>query len=86
LFDIEIHPNALKHGLSKESVLYAWDNFIRKQHRKVPDIDQMIALGFDKKGNFIELIAIDKPYGSLIYHAKTPPTGKLLKELGMARK
>ena len=86
MLEIEVHPNALKHGLNEEDVVYAWENFVRKQRREVPDTDQVIVVGFDKKGVFIELIAIDKPFGVLIYHAKTPPTEKILKELGMARK
>ncbi|MCL2807068.1 MAG: hypothetical protein FWD27_02730 [Coriobacteriia bacterium] len=86
MFAIEVHPNAVKHGLTKEDVIYAWGNFIRKQRRALPNIDQMVAIGFDRKGNFIELIAIDKPFGVLIYHVKVPPTEKILKELGMARK
>ncbi|MCL2530373.1 MAG: hypothetical protein FWE41_08650 [Coriobacteriia bacterium] len=86
MFDIEVHPNALKHSLSEEDVVFAWENFLRKQRREVPDVDQMIAIGFDRRGNLIELVAIDKPYGTLIYHAKSPPTAKMLIELGMAGK
>jgi len=86
LFDVEVHPNALKHSLSKEDVVFAWENFLRKQRRGLADIDQTIAIGFDRKGNLIELVAVDKPYGTLIYHAKSPPTAKMLIELGMAGK
>ena len=86
MFEIEVHSNALKHGLTKEEVVFAWENFVRRQHRELPNGDQIIAVGFDMHGNSIELIAVSKSFGVLIYHAMTPPTEKILKELGIARR
>ena len=86
MLEIEVHSNALKHGLTKEEVVFAWENFVRRQRRDIPDSDQMVAVGFDQHDNFVELIAVDKPFGVLIYHAMIPPTEKVLKELGIARR
>ena len=84
--DVYVHPNALKHGLSENEIVFAWENFIRKQHRSGASGDQVIAVGADQKGRLVELVGVDKPFGVLIYHAMTPPTAKMLLELGMARR
>jgi len=86
LREIFVHQNALKHGLVKEDVVFAWKNYIKMQYRTEPKGDQAIAIGIDKRGRLIEMVGVENRSGILIYHAKTPPTTKMLLELGMARR
>lgn len=83
---VEIHPHALKHGLSEEDVLFAWEHFVRRQHRRTPNEDQIAAVGYDRSGRMVQMVGIEKPFGVLVYHAMTPPTTKVLIELGLARR
>ena len=84
--EVYVHPHALKHGVSEKQILSAWDNFISKRHREVPDTDQIIAVGFDAFGRFIQMVGIIKNDGIMIYHAMTPPTAGFLAEIGLMRK
>jgi len=86
LREIYVHHNAFKHGLTKEDIVFALQNYIRMQYRAEPNGDQAIAVGVDKKGRLVELVCTEKQFGILIYHAKTPPTTKMLLELGMVRR
>ncbi len=81
--DVIIHPHALKHGLTEDEVCYAWENFVRRQSRATPRTDQIVAIGVTRQGKMVQMIGIMKPYGTLVYHALTPPTKKFLKELDM---
>lgn len=81
-----IHSHALKHGVCEQDILWAWSNFIRKQHRKAPNNDQILAIGFDRTGRLVQMVGIVKPFGVLIYHAMTPPTEKALNELKIKRR
>ncbi len=83
--DIDVAEHALKHGLTESEILYAWENFLRKQHRQTPNEDVVVAVGVTQSGDLIQMVAIDKPWGTLIYHALKPPTMKVLIELGMVR-
>ena len=49
--EIRIHPHALRHGLSREEVTYAWLNFARKRPR---GDDCWVAIGFTGAGREIE--------------------------------
>ncbi len=84
--DLVIHPHALKHGVTENSIRYAWDNFVKRVYRESPDQDQIIAVGCDLAGKMIQLVAVDKLSTVIIYHAMTPPTEKVLKELGLSRR
>ena len=84
--DIYFSAHAFKHGLTEEQIRFAWDNFVRKQHRNVPQEDEIIAVGYDREGSFIEIVAINGAAGVLVYHATVPPTSKFLKEIGLLRR
>ena len=84
--EIIVAEHALRHGLTESEIVYAWENFIRKQRRKSPNETQVAAIGYDRKGRLIQMVAVDIPSGVLIYHAMTPPTAKVLIELGFARR
>jgi hypothetical protein len=74
----ERHPN-----ISDDDVLTAMSNFVRMRNRKAPDNEQFIAVGFDRKGRLLEMVGIINGKERLIYHAMTPPTKKMLAELGL---
>jgi len=81
-----VHPHALRHGVAEDEILYAWKNFISKRHRDIPNTDQIIAVGFDRQGRFVQMVGIVKEDGVMIYHAMTPPTTSFLVEIGLVRK
>lgn len=81
-----IVEHALKHGLLEDDIRFAWDNFVRKQYRGAPNEGEIIAVGYDRAGRFIEIVAAERSFGTIIYHAMCPPTVKLLKELGLVRR
>ena len=81
-----VAEHALKHGLTEDEIVYAWGNFIKMQRRKTPNENQVAAIGYDRRGRLIQMVATEIPNGVLIYHALTPPTAKVLIELGFARR
>ena len=82
---VYIHPHATKHGLSKEQIRHAWENAVEVARRDRSDgITDYVAIGFDQSGRPLEMTARRKRAGFLIYHAKTPPTPRTFKELGLA--
>ena len=82
--EVAVHQHALKHGLSQEDVLYAWENFIRRQPRGV---DVWAAIGFDAWGRELEMVAVVQSDGSLlIIHALSPATLNMKRELGLDRR
>ena len=80
---VAVHQSALKHGLSRESLIDAWDNFIAKRPR---GDDCWIAIGFDRYGKEIELVALLLSSGDyLIIHGLSPATEKIKDGLGLGR-
>ena len=84
--DVYIHPHALKHGLSEDDIAYAWENYLRMQYRESPEEDKVLAVGYDKSGRFIQMVGRRNADGVLIYHAMSPPTTRVLIELGLLRR
>lgn len=79
-----VHPHSLKHGLTEDEIIFAWNNFARKRPR---GDDYWVTIGFDSKGREIEMVAAVLVDGSLlVIHAKTPATKKFKKELGYPRR
>ncbi len=72
------HPD-----LSEEDVLTAWDNRLRTQFRLDGEKPYMVGVGVARSGKPLEMIAFDDQGDTVIFHAMTPPTKKLLKEMGM---
>lgn len=82
--NIYVHPHALKHGLSEDEILYAWNNFVRSQFRKTPREDQCVRIGYGRHtSGAIQMVGIVKEFGTLIIHAMTPPQPRVLRELGI---
>ena len=83
--DLIIDEHALKHGLEPEDIEYAWCNFVAKAFRGAPNEGEVIAVGYDGRGRFVEMVGVERPFGTVIFHAMTPPTRNALRELGMNR-
>lgn len=81
-----VAEHALKHGLSEEDIRYAWSNFVRKQYRGAPNEGEIVVVGYDRRGRFIEIVAAEREFGTIIYHAMQPPTTNVLAELGLVRR
>ena len=78
----ERHPE-----IEEQDVLDAWENCLCSAYRKQSLFEDYVAVGFDRKGRLLELVLIRKPDGTwLVYHAFTPPTKKVLRELNLIAK
>lgn len=83
---VEIAEHALKHGICEEDIRHAWTNYLRKQYRGAPNEGEIVAIGYTRDGILIQIVATDTKTGVLIYHAMSPPTKKVMQELGLERK
>ena len=86
MIEIVVHEHAFKHDWGSEEIEYAWRNFVVQQHRASPNEDKILAIGFDQMHRPIQMVARDQGDRVLIYHAMTPPSEKVLRELGMVRR
>lgn len=86
--DVVLLERALKHGLTEEQVLQAWQNHIGRVLRLERDDGEIDykTIGFSNSGQVIEVTARAKPFGFLIYHANTPPTERAFRELELKRR
>lgn len=80
-----VDDHAFKHGLSEVEIRYAWEHFLKKQYRGAPREGQILAVGYCPSGRLLQMVAVTKGLGVLIYHAMSPPTRKALVELGLVR-
>lgn len=72
--------------IGDEDAIAAWNGAICCAPRLQRSFSEYAAVGFDRRGRFIEVIATRTIGGDwLIYHAMTPPTKKMLRELGIER-
>ena len=84
---VVIHPRVTERHpeLSEADVREAWENYVRVTRRNGFD-DHYVAVGFDSSGRAIEMVAVETIEGNwYVYHAMTPPTKSLLRELGLMR-
>lgn len=83
---IEIHPRiAQRHPeITSQDVSDAMRSMVHYAQR---DSGEWVAVGFDNKGRFIELVYVysNELDSFLVYHAMTPPSAKTLRELGLGR-
>ena len=82
---VMVAEHALKHGLTESEILHAWENYVKMQQRPAPSEEYVAAIGCTQSGDMAQMVAVIVEDGYLIIHAMTPPTTKVLKELGMAR-
>ncbi len=72
-----IHPE-----LSDEDVKTAFNGIFKHVHRLDGDL---VGVGMDGKRRMVEMIARYDDDAVIVYHAFTPPTQKVMRELGMMR-
>lgn len=83
--ELIIDEHALKHGLEPEEIEHAWHNFVAKVYRGAPNEGEVIAVGYDGRGRFMEMVGAERSFGTVIFHAMTPPTRIVIRELGMEK-
>lgn len=83
--DVTVDDHAYKHGLTEQEIRYAWDHFVRMLHRGSPREGQILAIGCDLQGRLVQMAAVERFDGVLIFHAMRPPTRNALLELGFIR-
>lgn len=83
--DVRVLDNALKHGLTRHEVEYAWSSPVRCRARFGTDDPTLwIAVGTLPDGRSAELIAFQDAAGTwCVFHANVPPKKKFLRELDM---
>lgn len=82
-----IAEHALKHGLSEEQILHAWENaVVCTQITRKDGLVDYVAVGPDQGGRMIEMTARVRDFGVLVYHANTPPTARSLRTLNLQRR
>ena len=69
--------------LSNDDVLSAWNSSIAWALRKTAAQNQVVTVGFDSNGRFIEMVAVEDDGDYLIFHAMTPPSKRTLAELDL---
>ncbi len=75
-----IHPHALAHGISAEDVEHAWENYAIGAVRVPGELE--VRIGFDRAGREVEMVGSLLASGDwLVFHAMTPPTKKVRKEI-----
>ena len=80
-----VHPRipARHPELTEQDVVTAWEMRYRFRMRAGDQADRQVALGYDGHHRELELIARRTDDGWVVYHAMSPPTKKVLRELGM---
>ncbi|NHM15428.1 hypothetical protein GMI69_01910 [Eggerthellaceae bacterium zg-887] len=79
-----VHPRIrAKHPeLSEEDVRTAFNGMFKHVHRLDGDL---VGVGMDGKRRLVEVVARCVDDTIIVYHAFTPPTQKVMRELGMLR-
>lgn len=72
------HPD-----LTLMDVRSAWEARIKTQYRLSDEKPYMVAVGAASSGRMLEMIAFEDGSDIVVFHALTPPTKKLLRELKM---
>lgn len=81
MLEVFIEEHALKHGVSQKDIEHAWACFARKQYRGAPKEGEIVLVGYDRKGRLVEIVAAERKFGIVIFHAMRPPTHNVLREL-----
>lgn len=91
MYEIEVNERiSRKHpAISSDDVRIAWTNAIKIIERSGGDLPDavLVAVGFDSKGRLLEMVGVILPGDKVhVFHALTPPTKKLLREMGIAQR
>lgn len=78
----ERHPD-----VSKEDAVHAWLHCVKCKPRLNKDPIEYAAIGYDRNGELLELVARSNNRGDwLIKHAQRPPQESIKRELGFERR
>lgn len=69
--------------LTVSDVETAWEARVKTQYRLSDEKPYLVAVGVASNGKLVELIAFEDGEDTVVFHALTPPTKKLLRELRM---
>ena len=81
---VEVHDRVHEHHpeILAEDVYSAWKNAFLSRPRTDDGTVRQVAIGQDGRGRLLEMVAQRiGPSTWLVYHAMTPPSDKMLKEL-----
>ena len=87
--EVYVHPRVSERHpeIAEQDVRDAWMSCIRFVPRLDKNPNEYLAVGMDGHGRLVEMIACQVAFGSyVVYHALTPPTRRVLFELGMAKR
>ena len=82
---LQVHPRIHERhpAISEKDVICAWSFPLVSAIRSGAAYDDLVVVGGDGQGRLLELVAVREEDSWLIYHANTPPTKRVLKELGL---
>ena len=84
--EIGVHPRIIQRHpeVCEEDVVAAMRSMVSYKQR---ESGEWIAIGMDAKGRLVELVYVydDEADFFFVFHGMTPPSGKMLKELGLER-
>jgi len=87
--EVRIHPRVTtRHKEIQDADVHAaWRNAIAFAERRTDEKDFFVAIGFDRNGRLLEIVASRDEDGVLVvFHAMTPPSRKTLRELGLSER
>ena len=87
--NIYVHPYVFKRhpDIKQESIVHAFLSYEIMRQRMDVDNEEYVGFGFDVAGRAIEFVATRNEDGDwLIFHANTPLSNSIKKELGLERK
>ena len=88
MIDVKVHPRVtVRHPeITEEDAIVAWKSAIASIRRETSEKDFLLAVGFDRNARLIETIATEDDQGTVfIFHAMTPPSIKMLREVGLVK-
>jgi hypothetical protein len=70
--EMEIHPSALRHGVSKDEIRHAWARRMGPWEPEAQEPRKWFWIGFNFAGLPVELFSLVLPDKDLIIHAQAP--------------
>ena len=66
---LEIVSSALKHGITREQIVHAWEHAIRLAEFEYDGEERVLVVGPDESGRLLELVAVPVTAPARIIHA-----------------
>lgn len=78
-----VHEHARKHGLRDTEIIYAWMNYFESAQREATGSE--LRIGFTPSGKSVQMLGVRIEDGWLVFHAMSPVTKKVLREIEAAK-